>query len=178
MKKLKLIIIYLFFTIEVCAETINLECKNHKHLNAIVPQDYPNFFFKVKPDENYNDMWNAFSGIKEKKYGSIFFKFGNIETNLPLIQNNDEFIETMYLGGLKNNLSYLYLLKISRYSGILSTETYEVNMREFANKFDIYSKYNQHLSVDNIIENLLNKDEKFKLIKKNQNQCNKISKKF
>ena len=178
MKKLNFIIIYLIFTIDVFAETINLECKNHDILNTIVPQDYPNFFFKVKPNENYNDMWNAFSGVKEKKYGNISFKFGNIETNLLLIQNNDEFIETMYLGGLKNNLSYLYLLKISRYSGILSTETYEVNMREFANKFDIYSKYNQHLSVDSIIENLLNKDEKFKLIKKNQNQCNKISKKF
>ena len=53
-----------------------------------------------------------------------------------------------------------------------------VNIREFAKKFDVYSKYNQQLSVDSIIENLLNKDEKFKLIKKNQNQCNKISKKF
>ena len=178
MKKLNFIIIYLILTIEVFAETINLECKNHDILNTIVPQDYPNFFLKVKPDENYNDMWNAFSGVKEKNYGSIFFKFGNIETNLPLIQNTDEFIETMYLGEYTNDMSYLYLLKISRYSGILSTETYEVNIREFANKFDIYSKYNQHLSVDNIIENLLNKDEKFKLIKKNQNQCNKISKKF
>ena len=123
-------------------------------------------------------MWNAFSGVKEKNYGSIFFKFGNIETNLPLIQNTDEFIETMYLGEYTNDMSYLYLLKISRYSGILSTETYEVNLREFAKKFDIYSKYNQQLSVDSIIENLLNKDEKFKKIKKNQNQCNKISKKF
>ncbi len=178
MKKLNLIIIYLFFTIEVFAETINLECKNHDILNTIVPQDYPNFFLKVKPDENYNDMWNAFSGVKEKNYGSIFFKFGNIETNLPLIQNTDEFIETMYLGEYTNDMSYLYLLKISRYSGILSTETYEVNIREFAKKFDVYSKYNQQLSVDSIIENLLNKDEKFKLIKKNQNQCNKISKKF
>ena len=178
MKKLNLVIIYLFFTIEVFAETINLECKNHDILNTIVPQDYPNFFLKVKPDENYNDMWNAFSGVKEKNYGSIFFKFGNIETNLPLIQNTDEFIETMYLGEYTNDMSYLYLLKISRYSGILSTETYEVNLREFAKKFDIYSKYNQQLSVDSIIENLLNKDEKFKKIKKNQNQCNKISKKF
>ena len=178
MKKLSFIIIYLIFTIDVFAETINLKCKNHDILNTIVPQDYPNFFFKVKPYENYNDMWNAFSGVKEKKYGSIFFKFGNIETNLPLIQNNDEFIETIYLSESKNDLSYLYLLKISRYSGILSTETYEVNIREFAKKFDIYSKYNQQLSVDSIIKNLLNKDEKFKLIKKNQNQCNKISKKF
>ena len=178
MKKLNFIIIYLILTIEVFAETINLECKNHDILNTIVPQDYPNFFLKVKPDENYNDMWNAFSGVKEKNYGSIFFKFGNIETNLPLIQNNDEFIETMYLGEYTNDMSYLYLLKISRYSGILSTETYEVNLREFAKKFDIYSKHNQQLSVDSIIENLLNKDEKFKKIKKNQNQCNKISKKF
>ena len=178
MKKLNFIIIYLILTIEVFAETINLECKNHDILNTIVPQDYPNFFLKVKPDENYNDMWNAFSGVKEKNYGSIFFKFGNIETNLPLIQNTDEFIETMYLGEYTNDMSYLYLLKISRYSGILSTETYEVNLREFAKKFDIYSKYNQQLSVDSIIENLLNKDEKFKKIKKNQNQCNKISKKF
>ena len=178
MKKLNLVIIYLFFTIEVFAETINLECKNNDILNSLNQQDYPNFFFKVKPDENYNDMWNAFSGVNEKNYGSIFFKFGNIETNLPLIQNNDEFIETMYLGDYTNDMSYLYLLKISRYSGILSTETYEVNIREFAKKFDVYSKYNQQLSVDSIIENLLNKDEKFKLIKKNQNQCNKISKKF
>lgn len=178
MKKLNLVIIYLFFTIEVFAETINLECKNNDILNSLNQQDYPNFFFKVKPDENYNDMWNAFSGVKEKNYGSIFFKFGNIETNLPLIQNTDEFIETMYLGEYTNDMSYLYLLKISRYSGILSTETYEVNLREFAKKFDIYSKYNQQLSVDSIIDNLLNKDEKFKLIKKNQNQCNKISKKF
>ena len=152
MKKLSFIIIYLIFTIDVFAETINLKCKNHDILNTIVPQDYPNFFFKVKPYENYNDMWNAFSGVKEKKYGSIFFKFGNIETNLPLIQNNDEFIETIYLSESKNDFSYLYLLKIS--------------------------KYNQQLSVDSIIKNLLNKDEKFKLIKKNQNQCNKISKKF
>ena len=66
MKKLNFIIIYLIFTIDVFAETINLDCKNHDILNTIVPQDYPNFFFKVKPNENYNDMWNAFSGVKEK----------------------------------------------------------------------------------------------------------------
>ena len=180
--KIFLHIILFFLTssaVSLAKEPINLICKNNELLSSVSKSEFPDLFLEIYKDKKYVGPFKAFKGIEKNNFGTIDFKFGRIETSLPIIKINDQVIETFYISEPNDEQSiYFKSMKISRISGLLSQTTYKANFEEFILSFNKFTIENQNINLENIKTDFLNKNDNFQEFQYNEVSCKKIKRKF